>query len=341
MFSCPRPKAWFMVFRVLPVLVWSVVATTFGSAIAVLETDILFWGNYLLVMGITALIQGFPTHIINEIYDWKSGADQFRKLGEKSGGAKVIKAGLTDIKGLWCMFAVTLMLILLVTAHIVYTIGWQVLWFIVPGFFSGLFYTLPPLRFAYQPFAGEWLGGFAGIFFAVTGSYYAQTFHLGTTVICSAFCLGLIYIGVMMLFHYLDYEGDRKARPQKRTTIVRLGLERSKYYVCICLSAAVLLSVVCAIAFHWVFSLLALHALLQLGFQIGCNPKDGASIVSNARMITYETIAWGILFAAVIELRFLLMLIPIMLGFYSHKRFGKLRKIPVFPKVEDNRTSAF
>lgn len=313
-----------MVFRILPVFVWAVVSTTFGAAIAVLETSTLDWSNFLLVLGITALIQGYPTHIINEIYDWKSGADQYRKLGERSGGSKVIKAGLTDVDGLWCMFVVTTILIALATAYIGYVIGWQILWFIVLGFFCGLFYTLPPLRLAYQPFAGEWLGGFTGVFLAVAGSYYVQTFRLANSVVWAAFSLGLIHIGVMMLFHYLDYEGDRRAQPQKRTTIVRLGLQRSKAYVCVCLLFALLIALFCAVAFHWLFSILALHALVHLGFQIACDPRDGASIVSLGKMITYETIAWGILFAAVILPAFLFLAIPIAIGFYCHKRFGKL-----------------
>ncbi|MFQ5639476.1 MAG: prenyltransferase [bacterium] len=326
MISFPKAKAWFMVFRVLPVLVWAVVATIFGAAISALETDGINWTNLLLVMGMTALIQGFPTHIINEIYDWKSGADQFRKLREKSGGSKVIKAGLTDIDGLWVMFTVTMIVIFLSAAYAVLVIGWQVLWFIVPGFLCGLFYTLPPFRLAYLPFAGEWLGGFAGIFFAVTGSYYVQAFRIGRTIILGAFCLGLIYIGIMMLFHYLDYEGDRRAHPQKRTTIVLLGLQRSKYYVYTCLLAALALALYCAFTIHWVFILLALHTSIHLVFQIGCNPQDSASIVGYGRLITYETIAWGLIFAVVIRLEFLLLFIPIFFGFYAHKKFGKVWK---------------
>ncbi|NIR53183.1 prenyltransferase [candidate division KSB1 bacterium] len=319
-----------MAFRVLPVLVWSVVATTFGAAVAVLETNALNWFNFLLVMGSAALIQGYPTHLVNEIYDWKSGADQYRHLGGKSGGSKVIKAGLTDINGLWFMLVVTTIVVGVFAFYVGYAIDWKVLWFIIPGFFCGVFYTLPPFRFAYQPFAGEWLGGFAGVFLAVTGSYYVQTLRLETPVLWAALCLGIVYIGVMMLFHYLDYEGDRNAKPQKKTTIVKLGLRRSKYYVCGCVLAAFILALFCAIRFHWLFGFLALHALLHLFFHIGCDPRDSASIVTYGRLITYETILWGILFASIIEPGFLLLIIPVSFGFYSHKKFGKLPK----PKQE-------
>lgn len=177
-------KAWFMIFRILAVLVWAVMTVLLSSAVVFYETGRIDWMNFILVMAIASITQGFPAHIVNEIYDWQSGADRFKKIGEKSGGSKVIKSGLATISQLWLMFGITSVVSFsLVILLYMRTDDPSSLWFFGVGYFVCIFYTMPPMRFAYRPFAGEWLGGFAGIMLNMTGNYFVQTGFVSSLVL--------------------------------------------------------------------------------------------------------------------------------------------------------------
>src|SRR5213594_4845859 len=66
-------KGWFLEFRLIPVLLWSYTAVALGTAIASYEHGVLDWTLYLITLAVAMLVQGFETHAVNEIYDWKSG----------------------------------------------------------------------------------------------------------------------------------------------------------------------------------------------------------------------------------------------------------------------------
>ena len=195
-----------MLFRILPVMVWSFTGSLVGTALAVFAGYEINWPAFLLVLTISALIQGYPTHIINEIYDWKSGADRREPHGQKSGGSKVLQAKLLTIRDLWQVFFVSHVILVILLCTSVLVINSQIVYaFIIPGYLCGLLYSLPPFRFSYRPFLGEWLGGFAGIFLLVLGSYYAQTLTVNSFSVLIAFGMGLTYVGIMTFFHYLDF----------------------------------------------------------------------------------------------------------------------------------------
>lgn len=103
--STPAPSSWqaklkgaFMLFRVLAVLVWAFNAGLISNAAAVADGHPLRVIVFVFVLLIAALVQGYPAHIVNEIYDWQSGADRPRMAaGEKSQpspvAAKLLRRG--------------------------------------------------------------------------------------------------------------------------------------------------------------------------------------------------------------------------------------------------------
>lgn len=319
-------KGYFMLFRILPVLVWSFTGTLVGTALAVMDIHEIKWMPFLLVLMTCSLVQGYPTHIINEVFDWRSGADG-RDLGEKkSGGSKVLQAGLLEIKDLWLVFVVShLVLGILVIACALVINSKIVYYFILPGYLSGLFYSLPPFRFSYRPFLGEWLGGFAGIFLLVLGSYFAQTSAISPYSILIAGALGLIYIAIMTFFHYLDFENDQLATPVKNTTVVYLGLEGSRRYAyfCLLLSAIVFLVGLFNFQFQqiplWLLSMVVFFSHKRIDL------RDELSIIKWGKVITYAAILAGLSFAALAKPILSLMVLPAAISFWAHKRFGKLR----------------
>ena len=323
-------KGYFMLFRILPVLVWSFTGSLVGTSIALLDNYEMNWIAFGLVMAISALIQGYPTHIVNEIFDWKSGADSHELRTKKSGGSKVLQARLLSIKDLWGVFAFSNVAIgLLIFAC------WRavdlgiILYFIIPGYLSGLLYSLPPFRFCYRPFLGEWLGGFAGMFLLVLGSFYAQTLVVTQFAIFVAFGLGLIYIAIMTFFHYLDFGHDKLATPKKNTTVVYLGLIRSRQYAYLCLGLAVLVFSLSTFLFQTqVMPLFLLSLAVLLGHQ-RANLYNALSIIKWGKVITYSTILAGLTVAALAKPLMLLMILPVILSFWAHKKFGKLNHLPL------------
>ncbi|MBL7996981.1 prenyltransferase [bacterium] len=326
-FQLPPIKAWFMIFRILAVVVWAVMTVLLSSAIVFYQTGRIDWVNFFLVMAIASITQGFPAHIINEIYDWKSGADRFRKIGEKSGGSKVIKSGLATIPQLWVMFFITSAVSFALVIALYMRADPRSLWFFGVGYLVCIFYTLPPLSFAYRPFAGEWLGGFTGILLNMTGNYFVQTGTVSPTILVFSITIGMVYIAIMMLFHYLDYESDRHAIPIKRTTIVFLGLQRSKMYVLMVLAASTVLSVIMALKISVLFYIVTISNMSQFIFQLRCDPSDPESIIKTGKWLTLEMIAFAVLFSILVNPVFGWVILPVALSFYLHKKFGKLRTV--------------
>ncbi|HMW36154.1 MAG TPA: prenyltransferase [bacterium] len=320
----PPFKAWFMVYRILAVLVWAVLTIVLSVSLAVYQTGEIDWVNFLLTAAIASVVQGFPAHIVNEITDWKSGADQYRKLGEKSGGSKVLKSGLATITQLWHIFDVTTIVALGLMFGLSQRTSPEIFWFFGIGYFVCLFYTLPPLQFAYRPFAGEWFGGFTGIFLNMTGAYFVQTGQLDSAIILMAVITGLIYIAIMMVFHYLDYESDRHATPVKCTTIVFLGLKQSKFYVLGLLTLSFLLSSAAGWIIHPLFYLFSLLSLVHFGIHYVCNPFEEASILKTGKRLTYLMIAFTVSISVVVHLYFIGLIFFTVLCFLLHKKFGKL-----------------
>ncbi len=326
-------KGAFMLFRVLAVLVWAFNAGLISNAAAAADGFAIDFVVLAFVLLIAAVVQGYPAHIVNEIYDWQSGADRagiaaassnFRQK-KVSGGSKVIAAGLLTIADLWRLFFLTTGVVVMLAVFVAIFGSWRLLFFLVPGFLFCLFYSMPPLRFAYRPFLGEFLGGFAGIVLLVSGGYYAQSQTLTAAVIILAVSLGFLYAAIMVFFHYIDYTTDRLANPPKRTTVVFLGLEGSRVYACLCAGAGTVLMLFLAVRHHAIYTVLLLQGLMILYCHWRVQPDDGSSLVYWGKIMTYFILLTGLIFATAIEPRFAAMLPVYLLGFWAHKRFGKLQ----------------
>src|SRR5438046_5943082 len=97
-------KGWFLEFRLIPVLLWSYTAVVLGTAVA--SADLggfdLLW--FAVALGLGGLIQGWATHAINEIYDWRSGTDRIDGPRALSGGSHVRNLSLLGEVDVWFIF---------------------------------------------------------------------------------------------------------------------------------------------------------------------------------------------------------------------------------------------
>lgn len=313
-------KGLFMEIRVLPVLVWAFTAILTGTAFAYLETGIFHFWNFFLAVLIACMVQGYPTHAANEIVDWLSGTDS-----QGFGGSKVIREGLLSVRDLKIILVASMSVVVILAALVIYTIDFSLIWFGIVGIAASLFYSAPPLTFAYKPFVGEWCGAFVGVFVAVTGGYYIQALTLSSTIVFTGIALGIANIAIMEMFHTVDYDADKAAEPQKRTTIVLLGPERGQIYVLAYICGAAVMFWFLTLR-YWQFAVWSLTATINIFFYWNYDPNDPWSIIHSTKRVTLTSIFAGLLFASVVCVWFGFLVIPVILTYIAHKKWGKLPK---------------
>ncbi len=317
----PRALGVFLEFRLIPVLLWSFTAVILGTALAFHETGVLDWRWFLATLAIATLVQGFATHSVNEIYDWKSGTDRADVPRALSGGSKVLNRGLLTVRGLWAVFAASSALIAILTSYLVAARTWAVLAFVLPGYLSGLLYTMPPVRTAYRPFAGELSGGFLGVLLCVLGGYYIQTLTISAAAIVAAVAYACVCVAMLLMHHYLDVEADLAATPPKRTTVAFLGRKAGKAYTVAYALAALAGFGVLAV---WSPPFLAAvpFAAIAVVAHIRTRPADPASVTKNELAVIQLGIATGLSVAVVIAPVLLALPLIAVAGYVLHLRLA-------------------
>src|SRR5207253_6021545 len=192
-------KGWFLEFRLIPVLLWSYTAVVLGTAVASADLGSfdLLW--FAVALGLGGLIQGWVTHAINEIYDWRSGTDRIDGGRALSGGSRVRNLTLLSERDLWIIFGFATLAVVGLTSWVILARApWLVL-LIGTGYILGLVYTLPPIATAYRPLAGEWLGGFPGVLLAGLGAFAVQRLSLSIVALAALTAHALVCTGMLVV----------------------------------------------------------------------------------------------------------------------------------------------
>jgi 1,4-dihydroxy-2-naphthoate octaprenyltransferase len=283
--------------RVIPVLLWSFSAITLGTALAA-DRGALYGWYYLGAVTLGLLIQGLLAHCVNELEDWRSGTDRHAAPRVISGGSKVLLFGLLSRRGLiglfWAAFALTTVLGLAIVA----SRGAVMLPFGLIGVAGAICYTLPPLRAAYHPVIGE-LVAFTCLGLCVVGAAVLQRGDVDLSIVAAAVAVAAYAVGMLMVHHYLDHDADRSAQPQKRTTIVALGLARGRYYAISWCLLAIAAAGVAAWRRTELLPLVGAYAL-GLGAHIRCRPDDVASVTRCELAIIFAGISGALVSAALL-----------------------------------------
>ena len=284
--------------RVIPVLLWSFSALTVGTALAATEGSLQVW-YYVGAVLLGALIQGLLAHCVNEIADWRSGTDRHPSPRVISGGSKVIAAGLMGEGALRVTFAGAFVATTVLGLALVAARGLVVLPFGLVGVAGAILYTVPPVRAAYRPFAGEAVA-FICLANCVIGAHVLQGGPgIDAATVATAVAVAAYAVGMLMVHHYLDYDADRTSTPPKVTSIVRLGLVRGRWYATgwcvVALAAAMAGSAVQP-------RLLPLVAGYAVGLlaHLRCRPDDVESVTKNELAIIFAGIAAALSAAALL-----------------------------------------
>lgn len=275
--------------RVIPVLLWSFSALTVGTALAATEGSLQVW-YYVGAVLLGALIQGLLAHCVNEIADWRSGTDRHPSPRVISGGSKVIAAGLMGEGALRITFAGAFLATTVLGLALVAARGLVVLPFGLVGVAGAILYTVPPVRAAYRPFAGEAIA-FICLANCVIGAHVLQGGPgIDAATVATAVAVAAYAVGMLMVHHYLDHDADRMAMPPKVTSIVRLGLVRGRWYAtgwCVVALAAAMAG---SAVEPRLLPLVAGYAVGLLA-HLRCRPDDVESVTKNELAIIFAGIA--------------------------------------------------
>ncbi len=176
---------------------------------------------FLLISVLSVLIQ-ILTNFINEIYDYKKGADNQDRLGPQ----RAVASGLIFVKQMSVVSIILATIIFASGMILVYHSGWIIL---VIGILSLLFaysYTGGPYPLAYHGLAEPFVFVFFGVI-AVNASYFVLTGRITEISIIASIMPGLLSTNLLLVNNLRDVDTDKPIG--KYTLAVKIGKENSRH----------------------------------------------------------------------------------------------------------------
>ncbi len=247
-------RANFIPVALFPFLLGSVFAWSFEDAFSWRLLILGLLGAFLTILG---------ANLLNEYYDYKSGADGLNTSFNKfSGGSRVLPEGLLAPEKVLIAAIISFSLVFLIAIYLSYVTTWILLILAAFGIFSGVFYTASPIQTGYKGL-GEFFIALSFGWLCVTCGYIVQTSSIAAEPQIISIPLSLTIFLVILINEFPDYQADKKAG--KNTMVVKIGLEKSsKLYTL--LAILVYMSILIIAFFLSVLSLL--FALLTLPIAI-------------------------------------------------------------------------
>ncbi len=212
---------------VLPVLL--------GTAVAWQEQGVVDLFFFALAFAGMALVQ-FALTMLNDLVDYLQGTDTSRTAEKNpyTGGSGVLADGRVRPFDMLIVIASFYLAASAIAVYFALRVGVEVIYVALAGFFVSIFYTVPPLRFAYRGF-GElaMLMGYGPII--TLGAHFVQTGFLSQRAALAGLVPGALMWSMILVNEIPDYEEDKRAG--KKNLSVRLGVERSAELYALSLAA--------------------------------------------------------------------------------------------------------
>ncbi|MCG8342706.1 MAG: 1,4-dihydroxy-2-naphthoate polyprenyltransferase [Chlorobiales bacterium] len=208
-----RFQAWMMAIRpkTLPA---GAVPVVVGTAFAAAD------GKFLPAAAIIALLCALgiqvATNFINEIYDFRKGADTAERLGP----TRTVATGLISEKNMVAVSVILLLAVFLLGLYLVYLAGWPILLIGLLSMFFAWAYTGGPYPIAYSGLGDFFVFVFFGLV-AVGGTYYVQAGGVSFPVLTAAVAPGIFSVNILLVNNIRDIDTDRKVG--KMTLPARIG----------------------------------------------------------------------------------------------------------------------
>lgn len=191
---------------VVPVVVGTALAAADGVARLPVALGALL-GAVLIQIG---------TNLVNDLEDFKRGADNADRLGPPRA---VQKGWLTGRQVAWGA-AAALGGAVAIGVWLVAVGGWPIVWVGISSVVAAIAYTAGPFPLAYVGLGDLFVLVFFGLV-AVCGTYWLQAASLSAGVIWASVAVGLAATAILVVNNLRDRVGDGRAG--KRTLIVRFG----------------------------------------------------------------------------------------------------------------------
>jgi 1,4-dihydroxy-2-naphthoate polyprenyltransferase len=282
-------EAWLLAVRpkTLPA---GAVPVVLASALAAAD------GSFRPVPALVALICALgiqiATNFINEIYDFRKGADTRERLGP----TRTVASGIISEGTMIRVSAGLMISVFLLGLYLVAIGGWPVLLIGVLSLLFAWAYTGGPFPIAYSGLGDVFVFIFFGLV-AVGGAYYVQSLSLSLPVLVAASAPGAFSVNILLVNNIRDIDTDRKVG--KMTLPARIGASRARmlYVFLMVLAYSVPLLMV-----FFGYSAWCLLSLLSLPLAVGMIRKLYASEGRDLNMVLAGTgkvlTVHGLLFSA-------------------------------------------
>ena len=210
-------QAWWIAFRPKTLIV-SIAPVALGLALAYHNNNFTSVLIGILTLCAAVLIQ-IGTNLINDVYDFLSGADTDNRLGP----ARAVQSGLLSERKVKLGAYVCFLMALLIGIYLVYEGGIPILLIGSFALISGYCYTAGPYPLGYNGFGDLFVFIFFGLI-ATPGTYYLQTnilFDINAILIGSA--IGFLAVAILCVNNIRDINSYKKAG--KKTLAVRFGFQ--------------------------------------------------------------------------------------------------------------------
>jgi 1,4-dihydroxy-2-naphthoate octaprenyltransferase len=198
----------------------SAIPVLLGVAVAAHDGYFAAGRMVLALLGAIAIQAG--TNLINDYYDFRSGADSSESLGP----SLAIQHGLLSADQVWRGGIVAFAIGGAIGLVLVYLCGWPILALGLPSIAAGYFYTATPVALAYAGLGELTVFIFMGPVI-VMGAYYVMALHFAASALWASIPLGFLVSGILHANNIRDIESDRAHH--KRTIATILGRRGANY----------------------------------------------------------------------------------------------------------------
>ncbi len=216
-----RPGAlgvWAQAIRVFS-LSAAAVPVLLGTAIAARDGHFAAGRLALALIGALSIQAG--TNLINDYYDFRSGADSNNALGP----SMVIQRGLLSPEQVWRGGMAAFALGAALGLVLVWLCGWPILVIGIASVAAGYFYTAAPVSLAYIGMGELTVFLFMGPAIVI-GAYYVMALSFSWTALWASVPVGFLVAGILHANNIRDIESDTVHG--KRTLAVLLGRESAR-----------------------------------------------------------------------------------------------------------------
>lgn len=177
------------------------------------------WLPFFVILFCASSIQ-IVTNFINEIYDFKKGADNENRLGS----VRSVSTGAISSKTMKIVSALLMIITFIAGLYLVSISDYYIL---LIGILSLLFswaYTGGPYPLAYNGLGDVFVLLFFGLV-AVCGTFYVYAGYIDNFILASSFVPGILSMNILSVNNIRDIETDKAVN--KNTLAVKIGAKKS------------------------------------------------------------------------------------------------------------------